>query len=63
MADVAKQLNNPVADLWTLNFQFNRYYLQGEATDRTCQQNLMNFPPCSRKRCSSIERYEPYPTH
>ena len=27
MGDVAKQLNNPVADLWALNFQFNRYYL------------------------------------
>ena len=29
IADVSKQLNTPVADLWALNFQFNRYYLQG----------------------------------
>jgi len=45
MGDVAKQLNNPVADLWALNFQFNRYYLQGEATDRTREQDVMNFQP------------------
>ena len=43
--DVAKQLNNPVADLWAFNFQFNRYYLQGEATDRTREQDLLNFQP------------------
>ena len=45
MGNVAKQLNNPVADLWALNFQFNRYYLQGEATDRTREQDVMNFQP------------------
>ncbi len=45
MADVAKQLNNPVADIWALNFQFNRYYLQGEATDKTREQDVMNFQP------------------
>jgi hypothetical protein len=45
MADVAKQLNNPVADLWSLTFQFNRYYLQGSATDRTREEDLMNFQP------------------
>jgi len=45
MADVAKQLNNPVADLWALNFQFGRYYLQGSSTDRTREQDLMNFQP------------------
>jgi hypothetical protein len=44
-ADVSKQLNNPVADIWALNFQFNRYYLQGEATDRTREQDVMNFQP------------------
>ena len=43
--DMAKQLNNPVADLWALNFQFNRYYLQGSATDRTREQDLLNFQP------------------
>jgi len=45
MADVAKQINNPVADIRALNFQFHREYLQGEATDRTREQNLMNFQP------------------
>jgi len=45
MAEVNKQLNNPVGDLWALNLQFNRYYLQGEATDRTREQDLMNFQP------------------
>ena len=44
-ADVAKQLNNPVADIWALNFQFNRYYLQGKATDKTRKQDVMNFQP------------------
>ena len=45
MEDVAKQLNNPVADLWALNFQFNRYYLQGDVTDRTREQDVLNFQP------------------
>ena len=45
MDDVAKQLNNPVADLWALNFQFNRYYLQGDVTDRTREQDVLNFQP------------------
>jgi hypothetical protein len=45
MEDVAKQLNNPVADLWSLNFQFNRYYLQGDVTDRTREQDVLNFQP------------------
>jgi hypothetical protein len=45
MTDVAKQLNNPVADLWALNFPFNRYYLQGEATGRIREQDVMNFQP------------------
>ena len=45
MDDVAKQLNNPVADLWALNFQFNRYYLQGDVTDRTREQDSLNFQP------------------
>ena len=43
--EVARELNNPVADIWALNFQFNRYYLQGEATDRTREQDVMNFQP------------------
>jgi hypothetical protein len=42
---VAKQLNKPVADLWALNFQFNRYFLQGEATDRTRELDVLNFQP------------------
>ena len=45
IAEVAKQLNNPVADLWALNFQFNRYYLQGDVTDRTREQDVLNFQP------------------
>jgi hypothetical protein len=45
MDQVAKQLNNPVADLWALNFQFNRYYLQGDATERTREQDVLNFQP------------------
>ena len=49
MADVAKQLNkqlnNPVADLSAMNFQFNRYYLQGDVTDRTREQDVLNFQP------------------
>jgi len=45
MADVAKLLNNPMADIRALNFQFHRDYPQGEATDRTREQDVMNFPP------------------
>jgi len=45
MADVAKHLNNPVADIRALNFQFHRDYLQGEATNRTREQDVMNFQP------------------
>jgi len=28
-----------------LNFQFNRYYLQGDVTDRTREQDVLNFQP------------------
>jgi hypothetical protein len=45
MDDVSKELNNPVGDLWALNFQFDRYYLQGDATDRTREQDVLNFQP------------------
>jgi hypothetical protein len=45
LEDVSKQLNNPVADIWSLNFQFNRYYLNGKVTDRTREQALLNFQP------------------
>jgi hypothetical protein len=45
MAEVAKQLNNPVADLWALNFQYNHYLYQGEATGQYRTQDLLNFQP------------------
>jgi hypothetical protein len=45
LEEVSRQLNNPVADLWALNFQFNRYYLNGRVTDRTRDQELLNFQP------------------
>jgi hypothetical protein len=45
LADVSKQLNNPVADISALNFQFNRYYLNGKVTERTRTQELLNFQP------------------
>jgi len=45
LAEVSKQLNNPVADISALNFQFNRYYLNGKVTDRTRTQELLNFQP------------------
>jgi hypothetical protein len=45
LENVSKQLNNPVADIWSLTFQFNRYYLNGKVTDRTREQDLLNFQP------------------
>lgn len=45
MAEVSKQLNNPVADLWALNFQYNHYLYQGDATDKYRTQDLLNFQP------------------
>lgn len=45
MDDVAKQFKNPVADIWSLNCQFNRHYLQGDVTDITREQDVLNFQP------------------
>jgi len=45
LAEVSKQLNNPVGDISALNFQLNRYYLNGKVTDRTRSQELLNFQP------------------
>ena len=45
LQEVSKQLNNPVADISALNFQLNRYYLNGKVTDRTREQELLNFQP------------------
>lgn len=43
--DLAKQLNNPVADLWSLTFQYNHYLYQGESTDKYRTLDVLNFQP------------------
>ena len=43
--ELAKQLNNPVADLWSLNFQFNRYIYKGPPADSAQTMDLLNFQP------------------
>jgi len=43
--ELAKHLNNPVADLWSLNFQYNHYLYKGPPADPTQTKDLLNFQP------------------
>jgi hypothetical protein len=46
MGDVAKQLNNPVADLWALNFQLNRYLFTGGGDGQDPRTGFDELPAC-----------------
>jgi hypothetical protein len=43
--ELAKHLNNPVADLWSLTFQYNHYLYKGPPADSTQTMDLLNFQP------------------
>ena len=43
--ELARQLNNPVSDVWSLTFQYNHSLLKGFPADGTEDQDLLNFQP------------------
>ena len=45
LADLNRQLQNPVSSVWSLTFQFNNYFLKGFPSDKTRVQSLLNFQP------------------
>jgi hypothetical protein len=45
LADLNRQLQNPVSSVWSLTFQFNNYFLKGFPSDKTRVQSLVNFQP------------------
>jgi hypothetical protein len=43
--ELARQLNNPVSNVWSLTFQYNHSLLKGSPADGTEDQDLLNFQP------------------
>jgi len=43
--EINRQLSNPVSSLWFIVFQFNNFFLDGEPSDKTRVNSLMNFQP------------------
>jgi len=43
--ELARQLNNPVSDVWSLTFQYNHSLLKGFPADGTEDQDVLNFQP------------------
>jgi hypothetical protein len=43
--ELARQLNNPVSNVWSLTFQYNHSLLKGPPADGTEHQDLLNFQP------------------
>jgi hypothetical protein len=43
--ELARQLNNPVSNVWSLTFQYNHSLLKGFPADGTEHQDLLNFQP------------------
>jgi hypothetical protein len=43
--ELARQLNNPVSEVWSLTFQYNHSLLKGFPADGTEQQDVVNFQP------------------
>ena len=43
--ELARQLNNPVSEVWSLTFQYNHSLLKGDPADGTEDQDLLNFQP------------------
>lgn len=45
LAELNRQLQNPVSSVWSLTFQFNNFFLKGSPSDKTRVQSLLNFQP------------------
>ena len=45
LQELTRQLSNPVSSVWSLTFQFNNFFLDGEPSDKTRVQSLLNFQP------------------
>ena len=43
--ELARQLNNPVSNVWSLTFQYNHSLLKGDPADGTEDQDVLNFQP------------------
>jgi hypothetical protein len=43
--ELTRQLSNPVSSVWSLTFQFNNFFLDGEPSDKTRINSLLNFQP------------------
>jgi len=43
--ELARQLNNPVSNIWSLTFQYNHSLLKGFPADGTEDQDVLNFQP------------------
>ena len=43
--EIARKLNNPVSDLWSLTFQYNHTFLKGFPSDIFRSQDAMTFQP------------------
>jgi hypothetical protein len=43
--ELARQLNNPVSEVWSLTLQYNHSLMKGSPADGTDQQDLLNFQP------------------
>jgi hypothetical protein len=43
--ELNRQLQNPVSSVWNIVFQFNNFFLNGEPSDKTRVQNVLNFQP------------------
>jgi hypothetical protein len=45
LAELNRQLQNPVSSVWSLTFQFNNFFLNGKPSDKTRVQDVLNFQP------------------
>lgn len=45
LAEIDRQLNNPLTSLWSLVFQYNLQLKRGDLIDGTAEANVLNFQP------------------
>src|SRR3990172_7156384 len=45
LQELTRQLSNPVSSVWSLTFQFNNFFLDGEPSGKTRVNSLLNFQP------------------
>ena len=45
LAEIDRKLNNPLTSLWSLTFQNNTSFFEGDALDRTEYSNSFLFQP------------------